>query len=332
VQNVQTSKPNKGAPGPAGRAAGAPGPHPEFNSDFLDWLARSRLEVEDALATHLKELEAAMGPHSRLPAAVQYSVTSGGKRLRPILVLETCRVCGGRAEAALPAALAVECVHTFSLIHDDLPAMDDDDTRRGQPTNHKVFGEGMAILAGDWLLAHAFSLLASDRYHPPAESQCPRAILPALLQALSDGTRYMIEGQGADLEGQTRAADRDLVRYVHEHKTAALIETCCRLGALCAGASGDAVAALARYGRHLGLAFQIADDLLDATGSSQQLGKQAGKDAAAAKQTYPAAFGLEASRTEAAREVEAAWHALDSFGGRADRLRDLARYVIRRDH
>jgi geranylgeranyl pyrophosphate synthase len=156
--------------------------------------------------------------------------------------------------------------------------------------------------------------------------------LPALLQALSDGTKYMIEGQGADLEGETHPADRELVQYIHEHKTAALIETCCRLGALCAGASGDAVAAVARYGRHLGLAFQIADDLLDATGSSQQLGKQVGKDAAAAKQTYPAAFGLEASRTEAAREVEAALHALDSFGGRADRLRDLARYVIRRDH
>ncbi len=294
------------------------------SAEFLDWLERARAAVDEAIAAHLKELEIAMGPHSRLPAAVQYSVRLGGKRLRPILVLETCRVCGGRAELALPAALALECVHTFSLIHDDLPAMDNDDLRRGQPTNHKVFGEALAILAGDWLVAHAFSLLAADR--------CDRGLVPGALQALAEGTKLMIEGQGADVENEDRPTDGELVHYIHEHKTAALIETCCRLGALCAGASGDAVTALARYGRHLGLAFQIMDDLLDVTGSPEKLGKGVRKDAAAAKQTYPAAFGLEDSRAQAWREVESALHVLDCFGSRADRLRDLARYVVTRDH
>jgi len=293
------------------------------SADFSAWLARSRQEVDDALAAHAKELEPVMGPHSRLPAAVAYSVQAGGKRVRPILVLETCRVCGGRTEAAWPAALAVECVHTFSLIHDDLPAMDDDDTRRGVPTSHKVFGEALAILAGDWLLAHAFALLVSDRYD--------HKILANLAHTLATGTQCMIEGQAADIEGENRPPDHDLVQYIHGHKTAALVETCCRLGAACAGASGDAAAAMGRYGRHLGLGFQITDDLLDATGSMEQVGKRVGKDAAAAKQTYPAAVGVAESEAQARREVELALKALEPFGSRADRLRDLASFVVQRD-
>jgi geranylgeranyl diphosphate synthase, type II len=292
--------------------------------DFSDWLARARAEVEEALASHLKELQIAMGPHGRLPAAVLYSLQVGGKRLRPILVLETCRVCGGEVQRAVPVALAVEFVHTFSLVHDDLPAMDNDDLRRGQPTNHKVFGEGMAVLAGDWLVTHAFALLASGRYEPPS--------VQALVRTLAEGTKWMIEGQGADIEGESRPTDANLVRYIHEHKTAALISACCRLGPLCATAADDVRAALTQYGRHLGLAFQITDDLLDTTSSAEQLGKRAGKDAAAAKQTYPAAFGTEESKAQARREVEAALRILDPFGSRADRLRDLARYVIGRDH
>jgi len=291
--------------------------------DFADWLERGRAAVNEALAAHLAEIKAAAQPHSRLADAVQYSVKAGGKRLRPILVIETCRTCGGRSEAAMPAALAMEFVHTFSLIHDDLPAMDDDDLRRGQPTCHKVFGDGLAVLAGDWLLAHAFELLSSDRVEP--------ALRGPLVRALADGTERMIAGQGADIEGAGRPADPELVHYIHEHKTAALLETCCRLGALCAGASGDAVVALARYGGHLGLAFQITDDLLDVSGAAARLGKQAGKDADAGKQTYPAAFGLEESRARAHGEIESALRRLEFFCGRADRLRDLARFVIRRD-
>ncbi len=289
-------------------------------ANFVDWLEQSRMTVDAALAVHLKELEIRMGPHSRLPAAVQYSVRLGGKRLRPILVLETARVCGGQAEAAMPAALAVECLHTFSLIHDDLPAMDDDDLRRGQLTNHKVFGEALAILGGDWLAAHAFMLLAST----------PRA--PALVAALASATEQMIEGQGADIENEGRQPDVELVRYIHAHKTAALIEACCRLGALSAAAPAESVATLAQYGHHLGLAFQIMDDVLDASGAPEKLGKGVRKDAAAAKQTYPAALGLAESRARAGREVETALRALDPFGSRAERLRDLARYVICRDH
>jgi len=291
-------------------------------ADFGRWIEQRRGEVEQALSEHWAEIEFPSDPHSRLPAAVQYSVQAGGKRLRPILVLETCRVCGARSKPALPAALAMEFVHTFSLIHDDLPAMDNDDLRRGQPTNHRVFGDGLAVLAGDWLLAHAFSLLASNRI--------AREAVPALVSALAAGTLDMIKGQSADLAGEDQDPDGQLTRYIHQNKTAALIETCCRLGATCAGAPGDAVAALARYGRHLGLAFQITDDLLDATGTTESMGKLVGKDAGAGKQTYLAAFGLEQSRAQARREAESALRVLDSFGGGADRLRDLARYVLGR--
>lgn len=304
-------------------SADAASPSP-ISSAFRDWLERGRLTIEEAIAHDLNELEIVAGPHSRLAAAVQYSVKIGGKRLRPILVLETCRLCGGRTETAIPAALAVEYVHTFSLIHDDLPAMDNDDLRRGQPTNHKVFGEGMAVLAGDWLLTHALSLLTAECYD--------QGIVAALLRALCDGTKRMIEGQGADIDGASRATDPELVHYIHAHKTAALIETSCRLGAICAAAPGEHVAALARYGHSLGLAFQIADDLLDATGSPEKLGKAVRKDAAAAKQTHPAAFGLEQSRQEARRVAGAAERELECFDARADRLRELARYVVQRDH
>jgi len=295
----------------------------EPSAEFSDWLTHNRLLVEEAISVQLNELEMVMGPHSRLLAAVQYSVKIGGKRLRPILVLESCRVCGGRPETAMPAALAVELVHTFSLIHDDLPAMDNDDLRRGHPTSHKVFGEAIAVLTGDWLMAHAFSLLGSEQYD--------REVMPALLAALADGTKWMIEGQAADIDGQARPPDGDLVAYIHDHKTAALIATCCRLGALCAGPSVQAVTALGHYGRHLGLAFQIVDDLLDATGSAERMGKRVAKDAAAAKQTYPAVFGIEASRARAEQEIEVALKSLEPFGPRADRLRDLAYYVVHRD-
>ncbi len=291
--------------------------------DWHEWLARRREEFETALSAHLATLKVTMGSHSRLPDAVLYSLNVGGKRLRPILVLESCRVCGGTSAAAMPAAIAIELVHTFSLIHDDLPAMDDDDLRRGQPANHKAFGEALAILAGDYLVTHAFTLLASESFDPQ--------VAPKLINALGSATQWMIEGQAADIESEGRPPQQELVQYIHRHKTAALLEACCRLGALSAGASGDTISAVARYGRHLGLAFQIADDLLDDHGSESLVGKRLGKDGAASKQTYPAAFGVEESGVQARREVEAALQVLDAFGSRADRLRDLVRYVIQRD-
>ena len=291
---------------------------------FAAWLDTARSEVERALDTHLIECTTALGSRRRLAAAVEYSFRVGGKRIRPILVLECGRLCGGAGERAMPAALALEFVHTFSLIHDDLPAMDDDDLRRGQPTNHRVFGEGLAILAGDWLLAHAFRLVATPRYDGE--------LAAALARTLADGTERMIAGQAADLAGMAEVTDPGLVRYIHENKTAALLETACRLGALCAGADEPATAALTAYGRHVGLAFQIADDVLDATGAAARVGKAVRKDAVVSKQTYPAAFGTDESRVRAQAEVDAAVGALALFGQRAGRLRELAGFVLARDH
>ncbi len=287
--------------------------------DWHDWFAATRGRVDAAIAAEVRRLESVSDPHSRLAASVCYSLSRSGKRLRPVLVLESCRVCGAAEEAAWPAAVAVECIHTFSLIHDDLPAMDDDDLRRGQPTNHKVFGEAQAILAGDWLAAYPFALLTS-RYPP--------AVSAKLVAALAAGTLGMIEGQAADVDNEERPPEAGLVDFIHERKTARLIEAACRMGAICAGSEA---AGLGTYGIHLGLAFQITDDLLDVTSSTETLGKQAHKDAAAAKQTYPAVHGIDASRARARRQVELAIAALEEFGPGAERLRDLARYVLLRD-
>lgn len=286
----------------------------------LSWLESERERINAAIAEELKSLNPRDFSHSRLLDAVQYSLNQPGKRVRPALVREACRVCGGRADDATPAALAIEWVHTFSLIHDDLPAMDDDELRRGKPTNHVVFGEAGAILAGDWLLADAFRLLAT---------RDKRA--GALTTALSSGTLGMIAGQAADIEGESKTTDKKLVEFIHRSKTASLIRAACEMGAICADADPPRLAALRDFGEHLGLAFQIVDDLLDRTGTTESLGKRAGKDAADTKQTYPDAFGMEESRRAARRQVDAATRALSEFGDAADRLRGLAEYVLTRD-
>jgi len=287
----------------------------------VGWLERARHEVDAALSAHFTQLKSKITPHSRLLEAVEYSATLSGKRLRPVLALECCEACGGRRTAALPAALALELIHTFSLVHDDLPAMDDDDLRRGQPTNHKVFGEANAILAGDWLLAHAFELLAGA---PPAAAS-------RLAWALSRATQDMILGQAADVAGETRGADDVLVQFIHLHKTARLFEAACAMGAIAADAKPAALAAVSEYGRRLGLAFQIVDDLLDRTATTHQLGKTAGKDQRGAKQTYPAAVGEAESRRRAQAEIDAAMAAVENAPVRAERLIALARFVIARD-
>jgi geranylgeranyl diphosphate synthase type II len=263
------------------------------------------------------------GVDDQLAAAMRYTFEAGGKRLRPFLVLACCRVCGGNEASAMPAAVAIECVHTFSLIHDDLPAMDDDDLRRGKPTNHKVFGEAMALLAGDALLTLAFEILA--RYADPDRA-------PLMIRTLSQGTGWqgMIGGQVADVLGEKLPPDRQRVEYIHRHKTACLLEASCRLGAIAAGATEGQLASLSAYGSHLGLAFQIADDLLDVVGSQEAIGKRVGKDAQANKQTYPAVVGVEASRQAALQASEAATRALADFGPQADDLRTLAEFVVNR--
>ena len=288
-----------------------------------DWLRQQKGRVDAALSVHLNDVKRAEPQQSRLLDAVEYSLTQGGKRLRPILTLESAAACGIDDDRAMPAAIAIECVHAFSLIHDDLPAMDDDDLRRGVPTNHKVFGEALAILAGDWLLAHALELLA--RHYP-----APAAV--ELTTVLCGGTKAMIAGQAADIAGEGQPVRAELVRYIHQHKTARLIQAGCRLGAIAAGANEKAAAGLGDFGLHLGLAFQIVDDILDCTATTEQLGKRAAKDAVAAKQTYPGAFGLDESRRRAESEVEAAINALKAAVAGPERLIDLARFVLAREH
>jgi len=262
---------------------------------------------------------------ARLMEAMRYSLEAGGKRLRPALVLLSCRACGGNDATALPAAVAMECIHTFSLIHDDLPAMDNDDLRRGRPTNHRVFGEAVAILAGDGLLALAFELL----------THCPTtpATIVAMVRELAAATGWqgMIGGQVEDILGERARPDAARVDRIHALKTARLIEASCRLGALAAGAEESWLAALGRYGQALGMAFQVVDDLLDVTATTAVLGKGAGKDETREKQTYPRVFGLEASRARARDLVQDAKAALDILGDRAEPLLELADFVVQRE-
>ena len=271
-------------------------------------------------------LEPAEDVPPELVEAVYYSALADGKRLRPFLVTRCCQINGGSAEDALPAAAAIECVHAFSLIHDDLPAMDDDDFRRGQPTNHKKFGEATAILAGDALLALSFELIARN----VADSH--RASVVVLELARGAGWAGMIGGQVADVLSESKAPSRRLAEYIHVRKTARLFEAGCRMGAVIAGADQPAVDAVGQYGCLLGQAFQIADDLLDMTSTTKQMGKRVGKDARAGKQTFPAAVGIAESRGAAQEAAEAAVATLARFGEDAGDLRALATFVIQRQH
>ena len=286
---------------------------------------RCRL-VDKALGQYLPR--ATTGP-ATIHEAMRYSVFAGGKRLRPILCLASAEACGGEVEPALAPAAAVECIHTYSLIHDDLPCMDDDDLRRGMPTSHVKYGEGIAVLAGDALLTIAFEILAkvkgTDRYDIGT-------FITEL--AVASGSRHLIGGQVLDLEGEgsevTLTATQ--LKYIHESKTAALLSASIRLGAMTANATAAQLEALTIYGRSLGLAFQIIDDILDVTQTSEKLGKSAGKDEATAKSTYPALFGLEKSRKEAARLTKKAHEALKPFGNKGTRLSEIADYLLDRDY
>jgi len=287
------------------------------------YLERHRKLVEQALA---RAVPAASVRPATIHKAMRYSLLAGGKRLRPILALAAADACGAKdPRDVLPAACAVELIHTYSLIHDDLPCMDDDDLRRGRPTSHKVFGEGVAVLAGDALLTRAFGLLAQVT---PAK----RYPLSLLLAETGDaaGSLQLIAGQVADLEAEGKKLTIREVRFIHERKTAAMIVLPLRLGAMIAGASPGQLKALTEFGQALGLAFQIQDDILDVTATSEQLGKSAGKDLKASKSTYPAVMGLEASHKEAAKQTRAALRALDPLGTRGARLRELGESLLKR--
>jgi geranylgeranyl diphosphate synthase type II len=293
--------------------------------DLGAYLAQRQRQVERAL-------QAALPPATRKPAtihkAMRYSMFAGGaKRLRPILCLAAAEACGGDPAEVLPLACAVECVHTYSLIHDDLPSMDDDDFRRGQPTCHKVFGEGMAVLAGDALLTFAFELVARANGWPRYGT---RALVEEL--AVTAGSLKLIAGQVADLEGEGQPVTPRQLRYIHECKTAALLTTAIRFGGMSANADAKHLAALSTFGEALGLAFQVIDDILDVTQTSEKLGKSAGKDLSAQKATYPSVLGLEEARNEARRLTAQAHGALDIFGTSADALRALADHLLQREY
>jgi geranylgeranyl diphosphate synthase, type II len=266
-------------------------------------------------------------PPPSIHHAMRYSLFAGGKRLRPILCLAAAESCKGKASEALPLACAMECIHTYSLVHDDLPSMDNDDFRRGRATCHKVFGDGIAVLAGDALLTAAFEIAARAK---PTRRYSMAEILREI--ALAAGSRRLIAGQVADLEAEGKKVSRDELRYIHENKTAAMITTSVRLGAISANAELKKLRALTRFGYSLGLAFQIIDDILDVTQTTEKLGKSAGKDITAQKATYPAVMGLDASRIEARRLTKRAHNSLRSFGNEAKPLRELANYMLVREY
>src|SRR5580693_6608763 len=255
--------------------------------------------------------------------AMRYSLFAGGKRMRPAVLLAAAQACGGSEQDALPLACAVECIHTYSLIHDDLPAMDDDDFRRGKPTNHKVFGEGIAVLAGDALLTQAFEIAAQSRGWARYSHQ---DIILEIAKAA--GSLQLIAGQVADLEGEGKRTSEAQLKYIHERKTSALLCCSARLGGMSANCSAAQLKALTDFGYNVGLAFQIIDDILDVTQTSEQLGKTAGKDVAVQKATYPAIIGLEKSRQIARRLTHRAFAALEPFRGRAQGLEALAGYLL----
>jgi len=291
--------------------------------DLHRYLRRQTAAVDRALNRFLP-------PASAKPAtihrAMRYSIFAGGKRLRPALCLAAAEACGGTWDDALPLACAVECIHTYSLIHDDLPAMDNDDLRRGKPTNHKVFGEGIAILAGDALLTETFAIAAQCKGWPRYNH---RDIILELAQAA--GSKQLIAGQVADLEGEGKKIPASQLRYIHERKTSALLCCAVRLGGMSANCAPGQLQALTGFGYNIGLAFQIIDDILDVTQTSEQLGKTAGKDTAAKKATYPSIVGMEKSQKIAGQLTDRAFRALQIFSGKAPALEALAEFLLKRD-
>ena len=289
------------------------------------YLSEGREFIDAAVCRYLPEETAY--PES-IHKSMLYSVLAGGKRLRPVLVIAAAEAVGGNRNDVLPFAVAAEYIHTYTLIHDDLPALDDDDLRRGKPTNHKVFGEAIAILTGDALLTQAFYLMTNSGLmgSVPAVS---------LLQAAHDmaraiGTAGMIAGQVVDIESESKPIDIETLEYIHVYKTGRLIQACVRVGAILSRASADQLSALSTYGARIGLAFQIVDDILDLIADESQLGKDVGSDLDKEKATYPALYGLDESKKKAEKLVEDGIGCLDVFDDRADPLREIGRFFVER--
>ncbi len=292
--------------------------------DLKGYLTDRQAQVEVALDQSI----AVVYPET-IYESMRYSLLAGGKRLRPILCLATCELFGGTIAMAMPTACALEMIHTMSLIHDDLPAMDNDDYRRGKLTNHKVYGEDIAILAGDGLLAYSFEFVATRTQGVPADRLV--RVLACLGRAVS--AAGLVGGQVVDLQSEGKPdVTLETLNFIHMHKTAALLEASLISGATLAGASDDDLARVVNYARNIGLAFQIIDDILDITATQEELGKTAGKDVQAQKATYPSLMGLEASRQEADRLIEAAKAELSGYGDRAMPLVALAEFITARKH
>lgn len=283
-------------------------------------------EVDKALDRWLPGKD--MMPGS-LHQAMRYSVFAGGKRLRPILMIAACEAVGGTAQQVMHAACAMEMIHTYSLIHDDLPAMDDDDYRRGQLTNHKVYGEATAILAGDALLTEAFRVLADA----DANQSIPPATTVKVIEIASRfaGSHGMVGGQVVDMESEGKEIDFPTLEYIHTHKTGALILASVQIGGLLGGGNEEQIASLSRFGGAAGLAFQVADDILDVVGDQSEIGKDVGSDQARGKATYPAMLGLAEARQRATELCDMAVDALSPLGAAAETLQTLARYIVERD-
>lgn len=288
---------------------------------------KEKLKEQIALIdAHLdKYLAPKDNPQGIIYEAMRYSVFAGGKRLRPVLMLMTCEMCGGDINEVMPFACALEMIHTYSLIHDDLPAMDNDDLRRGMPTSHKKFGEATAILAGDALLTKAFEIVSQY-----SGSETARAMRAINILAVSAGTEGMIGGQIVDMESENKTITLDELRYLHLNKTGAIIRSACAIGALMSGADETKIQAVDEFAKNLGIAFQIQDDILDVEGTEEELGKPIGSDAEENKNTYVSLLGAEKSRELSLSYSEKAKKALETFGENAEFLRELTDYLTER--
>lgn len=304
---------------------GRPAPKREAPAfDLSTYLNQRQAQVEAALDRSLP-----LTYPEKIYEAMRYSLLAGGKRLRPILCLATCELTGGTVEMAMPTACALEMIHTMSLIHDDLPAMDNDDYRRGKLTNHKVYGEDVAILAGDGLLAYAFEHVAEQTQNVPAHQVLK--VIARLGRAV--GASGLVGGQVVDLESEGLSdIEEKTLTFIHTHKTGALLEACVVCGGILAGATDAQLEHLSRYAQDIGLAFQIVDDILDITATQEQLGKSVGKDLQAQKATYPSLWGIEKSKAKAQQLVDAAKAEMEAFGDKAQALISIADFITTRTH
>jgi len=295
--------------------------------DIKKYLAQKRHDVDRCLDS---VMPAESAPPATLHKAMRYSLFAGGKRVRPILTVAAYEAVGGASPMILPLASSLELIHTYSLIHDDLPAMDNDDYRRGQLTNHKVFGEAMAILAGDALLTMAFDLISRPDLVDGLDPRSQVRIIQEL--AIGSGNVGMVGGQVADIEAEGKDIDLATLEGVHRWKTGQLIRAAVRIGGIAGGATAEHVTHLSAYAEDIGLAFQIADDVLNVTGTREELGKDANTDASRGKKTYPTFFGVDGARKLADERIASAIGHLHDFGPQADPLRELARYITARKH